>query len=139
MPYLAGLPLPEFHVDYQEFWQGCRKRELVIQRCKDCGWYRHYPRPLCPRCHSWNMEWAKVSGKGNLWSWAIVTHPIDPVVSDRVPYNVVEIELVEQEGLRMISNLIDCEPRDMYIGMPVEVVFEEVTPEITLPRFRRER
>lgn len=139
MPYLAGLPLPEFHGDYQEFWQGCKRQELVIQRCKDCGWYRHYPRPLCPRCHSWNTEWAKVSGKGNLWSWAIVTHPIDPVVSDKVPYNVVEVELVEQEGLRLISNLIDCEMEEFYIGMPVEVVFEEMTPEITLPRFRRER
>lgn len=137
MPYLTGLPLPESHVDYNEFWQGCRMNELLVQKCKDCGWYRHYPRPLCPKCYSWNAEWSKVSGKGMVWSWTIITHPIHPAVVDKVPYNLVEIELSEQEGLRLISNLIDCRPEEIYIGMPVEVVFEEVTSEITLPRFKR--
>jgi len=137
VPYLPGLPAPEHHVDYEGFWQGCRRHELVIQRCKDCGWYRHYPRPLCPKCYSWNAEWSKVSGKGKVWSWTIITHPIHPAVADKVPYNLVEIELIEQDGLRLISNLIDCKPEEIYIGMPVEVVFEEVNPEITLPRFKR--
>jgi len=72
-----------------------------------------------------------------VWSWTIITHPIHPAVVDKVPYNLVEIELSEQEGLRLISNLIDCRPEEIHIGMPVEVVFEEVTPEITLPRFKR--
>jgi hypothetical protein len=137
MPYLSGLPLPEPHVDYEEFWQGCRDNRLVIQRCDDCGRYRHHPRPLCPKCRSWNAKWTKISGKGEVWSYTIITHPIDLAVEDKTPYNIVEIELLEQEGLRMISNLIDCKNEEIYIGMPVIVVFEEISPEITLPRFKK--
>ncbi|MBW1888122.1 MAG: OB-fold domain-containing protein, partial [Deltaproteobacteria bacterium] len=71
------------------------------------------------------------------WSYTIITHPIDLAVEDKTPYNIVEIELLEQEGLRMISNLIDCKNEEIYIGMPVVVVFEEISPEITLPRFKK--
>jgi uncharacterized OB-fold protein len=137
MPYLPGMPEHEPNVEYNEFWEGCKRGELLIKKCKDCGWYIHYPRPLCPKCYSWNLEWSKVSGKGKVWTWTIVTEPIDPVVEGKVPYNVVEIELDEQEGLRLVSNLIDCEPEDITMGMPVEVVFDEMSPELTLPRFKK--
>lgn len=137
MPYLEGLPLPKPHIDYDEFWEGCKKKVLVIQKCKNCGWFRHYPRPLCPKCRSWNAEWAEVSGKGQVWSWTVIYHPIDPILTDKAPFNIVEIELNEQQGLRLTSNLIDCAPTEIYIGMPVEAVFESVTDKVVLPRFRK--
>ena len=136
MPYLSGLPLPEPHVDYEEFWKGCRDNRLLFQRCDDCGWYRHHPRPLCPKCQSWNAKWTAVSGKGEVWSYTIINRAIDLAVKNKTPYNIVEVELLEQEGLRMISNLIGCKNEEIYIGMPVRVVFEKISPEITLPRFR---
>lgn len=136
MGYPAGLPLPEPHVDYNAFWEGCRNHFLLIQQCADCGRFRHYPRPVCPACRSWNARWQKVSGRGQVWSFTVVREPINPAVTDQAPYNIVEIELAEQRGLRLISNLVDCPVEDIYIGMPVEVVFEQVSPEITLPRFK---
>ncbi len=106
MVYLEGLPLPGTHVDWDEFWEACRREMLVIQMCSDCGWFRHYPRPVCPKCQSWNAEWAEVSGRGTIWSWTVVHDAIDPAVAEKIPYNVVE------------------------------VVFEKMTREISLPRFR---
>ena len=136
MGYLEGLPPPDPHVDYKAFWEGCRRQSLLIQYCNDCGRFRHYPRPVCPSCRSWNSGWEKVSGKGNVWSFTIVREPVDPLLHGKVPYNIVAVELAEQKGLRLISNLVDCSAESMYIGMPVEVVFETVSPEITLPRFK---
>ena len=136
MSYLKGLPLPQPHVDYEQFWLGCREHKLVIQRCTDCGWYRHYPRPVCPKCQSWNSGWSQVSGKGKIWSWTVIHQALDPAVADQLPYNLVEIELIEQDGLRLTSNLINCKSDEIEIGMPVEVVFEEINSDILLPRFK---
>ena len=137
MPYLKGLPVPEPHVDYKEFWEGCKKQILLIQRCNGCGWYRHYPRPICPKCQSPDARWQQVSGKGEVWSKTAITSPIHPAVEDKVPYNIVEIELIEQKGLCLTSNLVECPFEEIIIGMPVEVVFEQVSPEFTLARFKK--
>lgn len=129
-----GKPLPQVRRETRGFWEGCKRHELLIQRCEDCGTYRHYPRPMCACCGSWNVEWAKATGKGRVYSY-IVTHQLfHPAFFDDVPYAVVIVEL--EEGVRMVSNIVDCGPDEVYIGMPVEVVFDDVTEEVTLPRFR---
>lgn len=125
-------PLPQLTPDSKEFWDGCKRHELLIQRCKGCGTYRHYPRPMCHKCNSMNAEWVRVSGKGKVFSWTVTARAFYP--GFEVPYAVVIIEL--DEGVRMVSNVVDCKPEDLYIGMPVEVVFEDVTKEITLPKFK---
>jgi hypothetical protein len=79
-----------------------------------------------------NAEWVRVSGKGKVFSWTVTARAFYP--GFEVPYAVVIIEL--DEGVRMVSNVVDCKPEDLYIGMPVEVVFEDVTKEITLPKFK---
>ena len=66
----------------------------------------------------------------------MVREPLDPLVHGKVPYNIVEVELAEQKGLRLISNLVDCPAESIYIGMPVEVVFDDITDEVTLPKFK---
>lgn len=137
MSYLKGLPLPEPHDDYNAFWEGCGRGALVIQRCAECGWYRHYPRPLCPKCRSWDAEWVEVSGKGKVWSWTVIYHSNDPVLADKMPFNIVEVELEEQKGLRLTSNLINSKPEEIHIGMPVEAVFEAASDKVALPRFRK--
>ena len=83
-----------------------------------------------------NEEWAKVSGKGKIYSWFVVRHATHPDFVDEVPYAVVLVELDEQADLRLPSNVVDCKIQDIYSGMPVEVIFEDVTDEISLPRFR---
>ena len=128
-------PLPRITSLTKEFWEGCKRHELLIQRCKDCGTYHHYPRSMCPDCGSWNAEWAKVSGRGKVYTYIVAVQPFHPAFSGDVPYAVAIVEL--EEGVRMVSNIMDCGPDDIYIGMPVEVVYDDVTDDMTLPRFRK--
>ena len=133
--YKKPLPMPT--MDSTGFWEGCKRHELVIQRCTDCGKYRHYPQPMCPDCHSLSWEWAKVSGKGKIYTYTICHRAFHPGWADEVPYAVVTVGL--DEGVRMASNMVDVDPEELEIGMPVEVVFEDVTEETTLPKFKRAR
>jgi hypothetical protein len=127
------LPLPVPDEDTQPFWDYCRERELRAQRCTACGRLRHPPRPTCPQCGSTDVEWQLLSGRGKVFTYAISHQPIHPALEGRVPFTTLIVEL--DEGLRFTSNLVeDSEP--VQIGTPVEVVFERVTDEITLPRFR---
>lgn len=133
MPYLP-MPLPLPYVESEGFWEGCKRHELLVQRCKDCGTYRHPPVPVCPICQSWNWQWAKVSGRGRVEGFTIVRRALFPGMP--VPYNVVRVELEEQKGLLILSNLIDCPPEDVSIDMPVEVTFEDVSADVTIFYFR---
>ena len=128
-------PLPRITSLTKEFWEGCKRHELLIQRCKDCGTYHHYPRSMCPDCGSWNAEWARVSGKGKVYTYIVAVQPFHPAFSGDVPYAVAIVEL--EEGVRMVSNIMDCGPDDIYIGMPVEVVYDDVAEEVTLPKFKK--
>lgn len=128
-------PLPRTTPETKQFWEGCRRHELLLQRCMDCGTLRHYPQPMCPTCGSWNAEWAKVSGKGKVYSYIVTAHPFHPGFAAEAPYATAIVEL--DEGVRLVSSIADCPPEDISIGMPVEVVFDDVTDEVTLPRFRR--
>lgn len=130
-------PLPPRHPDSEAFWDFCRRRELRIQRCSACGTWRHYPRPVCDRCHARAFEWAPVSGRGRVYTWTVAHHAFHPGFAGDLPYAVVTVEL--EEGPRMISQVVDVAPEDLRIDMPVEIVFEDVAPEVTLPKFRRAR
>jgi len=134
MPYLP-MPPPVPYVESYGFWEGCKRHELIIQRCKDCGTYRHPPIPVCPVCQSWNQHWHKVSGRGTVEAFTIVTRALFPGML--VPYNVVRVELEEQKGLLILGNLIDCHPDEISIDIPVEVTFEDVSPETTMFYFRK--
>jgi len=83
-----------------------------------------------------NREWVKVSGRGNIYSWFVVHYATHPDFVDEVPYAVVIVELEEQPNIRLTSNMVDCKIEDIEAGMPVEVVFEDVTNEVSLPKFR---
>jgi uncharacterized OB-fold protein len=92
-------------------------------------------RDICSRCLARESDWVPVSGRGAVFSFAIMHQVYHPGFADEVPYAVVVIEL--EEGARLVSNLVGCPPHEITVGMPVEVVFEDVTPEVTLPKFRR--
>ena len=128
-------PLPQITPESREFWEGCKRHELLIQRCRDCGTFRHTPRVMCPNCGSWNTEWVKVSGKGKVYTWTVAVQPFHPGFFNDVPYAAVIVEL--DEGIRMVTNVVDVKPEELYIGMPVDVVFDDVTEEVTLPKFKR--
>ena len=130
-------PLPMPNEDTAPYWEAARAGELRMQRCRDCGWTRFPPSLLCPRCLSENGEWTRMSGRGSIFSWVIVHQSQHPAFNPDAPYNVVIVEL--EEGPRLHSNLVECDPGAIRIGMPVEVVFDKINDEITLPKFRPRR
>ena len=139
--------LPQPTEETKPYWDACRREELQIQFCHECQRYYFYPRPLCRWCLSPNTEWRRVSGKGRLHTHVINYRPARGF-EDEAPYVLAVIEL--DEGVRMMSNLIDIrvdlsvvpsglrrqDGSEMRIDDPVEVVFEKVNDEITLPKFR---
>ncbi len=127
-------PLPRVDEESKGFWEACRRHELYLQRCGDCGTLRHYPRALCPRCLSDRIDWLRASGKGEVYTFTVTHQNQAPGFRDALPYVLAYVELAE--GVRMLTNIVDCAPDDVRIGMPVELVFEDVTAEATLPKFK---
>ena len=130
-------PLPQITPEMAPFWEAARRQELVVQRCRGCGAHRFPAREICSRCLSREAVWERVSGRGTVFSFAVMHQVYHPGFADAVPYAIVVVELVE--GARMLSNLVDCPVERIEIGMPVEAVFEPLTPEVTLPKFRPRR
>jgi hypothetical protein len=130
-----GKPLPVADADSRPFWDGCRAGELRLQKCTGCGALRYPPASLCPDCGGGEAGWVALGGRGRVFSWITVTHPIPrEVYEGEVPYVVALIDLAE--GARIASNIVGCAPAEIAAGMEVEVIFENVTDEITLPKFK---
>lgn len=125
-------PLPEITPAMAPFFEAARRHELVAQRCSGCGTYRFPAREICSHCLSRVAAWVPVSGRGAVFSRAIMHQSYHPGLE--TPYAVVVVEL--EEGARLLSNIVGCPPASVRIGMPVEVVFEDLTPTVTLPKFR---
>lgn len=124
-------PVPT--LDTIRFWKGCKRRKLLIQHCHDCHQYQFYPRNFCSSCMSADVEYVNASGIGKVKSYTIVHRAISPAYANEVPYVIALIEL--EEGPVMMSNIIDCDLKDVSIGKQVQVVFEDWTDEITIPKF----
>ncbi|MBK6289794.1 MAG: OB-fold domain-containing protein [Gammaproteobacteria bacterium] len=133
LPY--AKPLPVLEGLSGEFYAWCRQGELRFQRCTDCGTFRHVPRELCAQCNSFAWEWARSSGRGTVYTWTVVQRALHPAFANDTPLAPVVVEM--EEGVRLLGNMVDCAPQELVIGLPVEVEFEAVTPEVSLPRFRR--
>ena len=135
-------PLPKISEVTAPFWAGCKRHELLIQHCAGCGTYRFPPQPMCRKCNSMKYDWSKVDGKGKIFSYMTVPgfHPRASPMGywplDGYPINVVIVELAGTGGVRIVSNLVGCSPGDMKIGLPVEVVFEDINEQVTLPKFK---
>jgi hypothetical protein len=127
-------PLPRGEDYNREFYQFCKQHELRFQRCSHCGAWRHMPRESCQACGSFAWTWERSSGRGQVFSWTVIHRALHPGFADDVPYAVVVIEL--EEGVRVVSHVIDLPPEELRLGLPVEVVFDDVTPEVSLPKFR---
>lgn len=127
-------PLPRIDETNRYYWEAARQHELMLQRCQECGQYRYPPGDSCPRCLSDSMVWVKASGQGTVYTWTVFHQVYHPAFAKDVPYAVVAVAL--EEGPRLVTNLVDCKLEEIKVGMPVEVVFDDVTEEITLPKFR---
>ncbi len=128
------FPLPIAEPETQPFWDACKEGRLLVQRCEECNRYRYPPASGCPHCGSERFAWRQASGKGTVYSYSVTHQAVSRAFEGRVPWAVVAIEL--EEGVLMLSNLLDCPPEKVRIGMPVVVEFREVSPGVTLPYFR---
>jgi uncharacterized OB-fold protein len=127
-------PLPRIGPDTAPFWAATRAGEFRLPFCTACD-KAHWPAgPVCPFCFADTIVWRRASGRGTVSTFTMVHKAWFPAFVAEIPYNVIQVELTE--GPRMTANLVDAPAGGPRIGMPVEVVFDAVTPEITLPRFR---
>ena len=125
-------PRPPINLDNAFFWEGVGVGELRIQRCSSCQTLRHPPRPMCGECHSTAWDTVVSTGRGEVYSYAVHHHP--PLPGIDLPLVAVLVAL--EEGVRIVSTLTAAGPDDVHIGMLVEVVFDAVDDDLTLPLFR---
>ena len=134
MTQAPAKPLPSIDEENKPFWEACKKHELRLQKCTSCGTIRFPITPICANCMSMDYEWAKMSGRGKVYSYSIIRRASHPAFAGEIPYDVAIIQL--EEGPRMISSVVGIDSREVRIDMPVEVVFEDMSDEISLPKFK---
>jgi uncharacterized OB-fold protein len=132
--YSKPLPRPLSPELTRPFWEAAKRHELVIPRCTTCDHLFFYPRSECPRCLSTHLEWVRVSGRGRLHTYTIVYQPANAAFRDDAPHIYAVVQL--DEGPRMISNVVQCAIDAVNVDMPLEAVFDDVTPEWTLVKFK---
>lgn len=118
------------------YWEAARAGRLEIQRCASCRRWVHFPDVRCPSCGSTELGFEPVSGRGEVATFTLVHRPFVPGFAADVPYAVGWIDLEEQAGLRVFADLVDVEPDDVRIGLPVEVTFTERDGWGTIASFR---
>ena len=129
------LPTP-ITPEAKPFWDGCKAEKLMLPRCEECGHVFFYPRILCPRCHSRRIGWMQASGRGTLHSFEIAYQAFQKAWKIKPPYVLAMVQL--DEGPRMMSNIVGCPqtPEALVLDMPLEVTFEKMDDEISIPLFR---
>ncbi len=127
-------PIPAVTPNMAGYFEGAKRGKLMVQQCEGCGQLRFPAYELCSKCLGTRARWVEVSGRGEVYSFNIMHQVYHPGFAGEVPYAVVVIQL--EEGPRMVSNLVGIKPHDIRCGMPVEVVFEKLSDEVWLPKFR---
>ena len=116
------------------FWESLKARAVQVQRCDNCHAYLYIPKDICNHCHSDQLTWTPISGHGEVYTYTIVRRAPTPAYQAEAPYVLAHVTMAE--GFRMIASLTGAEPETVKIGMPVEVAYEDVTPEWTLLTFQ---
>ncbi len=132
-----SMPPPLADTTTLPWWEAASEHRLVVQRCTACEHTRHPPAPVCPECRSAGADWKEVSGLGEVYTYTTVHRPI--AGGQELPFLIAVIALEDSGGLRMISNLVSVSPDDVSIGMPVELVWEDMSDDLAMPRFRPRR
>lgn len=131
---MSARMIPPISELTQPYWDAARKGELVVQHCRDCDQRSFPPRAHCPQCGSAELEWRKVSGRGTVYTFTVAHRPPHPVFAEQCPLVIAVVEL--EEGPRMISNVVGCDPADVEVGMAVRVSFEQIDDsDVALPVF----
>lgn len=130
---VARFDLPTIEAETRPFWDALRAGKLLIGRCEACTRVHYYPRPMCPHCWSEDVTWVPASGRGALYTWSTVFVNDLPPFSDRLPYIAAQVDL--DEGVRVTTIMTGAAPTALAIGMPVELGFEQIADDVTIPVF----
>ena len=133
-PALPPKPVPVVASWSHPYWDAAKQERLIIQKCNTCGKHVFYPRMVCPHCAADNLVWVEASGKGTVYSYTVVEANAPSVFQADMPFVVAVIRL--EEGVQMLSNVIGCDPHTVECDMPVEVTFEKLNDDFTLPKFK---
>lgn len=136
-----GLPIPAPARDGldREFYEALERGELVVQRCSQCRTWQWGPEWICHECHSFELQFEPVSGRGRIFSWERPWYPVHPVLGEKLPYLTVLVELPDAGNVRMVGNLLGDPMQDVVIGSEVDCVFErhpDTDPPYTLVQWR---
>ena len=129
-------PAPVVHPEVKVFWDATAEGRLLLPRCQDCRTVIWFPRPYCPACGSLNVTWIEASGRGTIYTFTVNRRGAGDLAEYRQvdPYVLAYVEL--EEGPRVMTNIVDCDPDTVAIGQAVEVVFHDTGQGTALPRFR---
>ncbi|MDB4278463.1 Zn-ribbon domain-containing OB-fold protein [Deltaproteobacteria bacterium] len=125
--------LPELTETTRHFWEGGREGKLRFPRCQECSTWVHPPTPICPTCLGKDLEVEAVSGAATVLTFTLNHQQWVP--SPDHPYAIAIVELDEQEGLRLTTNVVNCAAEDVRIGMRVQVVFDQYE-DVWIPLFQ---
>lgn len=130
--YNKPVPIPD--EASKPFFDGAREHLLLLQQCSACRAVMWPVKSRCDNCLSPDVTWVPASGRGTLYSFALVHQVYHPGFASEAPYNVAQVDL--EEGLRILTNIVGCSNADLHIGMSLQVTFEEISDEVTLPKFK---
>lgn len=123
MEFDMTKPVPVTQPWSEKFWEGTKQGKLLIQVCNDCKTKIFYPRKFCPECWSANLGWIEASGKAKINTFSTAYSMVEPKFMDELPYTIAYVDL--DEGIKMMTRIVDCKPEDITFDMEVEVVFHE--------------
>ena len=130
------FPYPIAEYGAEPYWEACNEERLSMQRCEACSRLRWHPSPRCGDCGSADYAWDTLTGLGKINTWTVVTHPVHPAAIEKVPYVVVVVDLDDQPGLLMVSNLVDCDPNNIRFEQRVQVAYIAHPSGQKIPVFR---
>ena len=130
-------PIPPINIWSEPYWKAAREGKLLIQQCEKCGRHIFYPRLACPFCFSDHVKWVEVTGKGTVYSFSVVENNAPSAFIGDMPFVIAIVRL--EEGVQLMTNIVGCDPKEVRCEMPIEVVFEKLNDEITLPKFKPRR
>jgi uncharacterized OB-fold protein len=131
---MTDIPSPPTTPWSAPYWEAARQGRLIIQRCHACEQYVFYPRRVCPFCFEDALDWVEATGRGEVYTYSVVENNAPSAFVDKMPYVIAVVIL--DEGVRLMSNIVECDPGRVHCGMAVEVTFAPVSGDVTLPVFR---
>ena len=139
LPEGLPIPIPENDNLSKPYWDGLMQERLMVQCCKVCNTWIWGPEWICHACHSFELEWQEIDGKGQIYSWERPWHPVHSALKGFGPYLIVLVELPHVGNIRMIGNLLGNPDQEVEIGAQVEIAFEhhlEADPPHTLAQWK---